>query len=196
MPLLCLPPPPALHQLPPPGPSRAADPASIRLALAIARRKGKRYPSLADEFEAEAVAALVTAERSFDESRGVPFLKFAPRAIACALIDCQRRWTPRGYRGRRDGIPAVGSLADTPAEALAFEGEPVGAGAEYEDEVEHYAAMLPPRHSAYFRARFGRAAAQGTALGAGRLVGMDRTTASQVHRESLTLIREALACPA
>src|SRR3954453_8435031 len=61
-----------------------------------------RFPKYVDRQELARAGALglVEAARRFDESRGVPFDRFAARRIRGAILDCVRSadWAPRSVR--------------------------------------------------------------------------------------------------
>jgi DNA-directed RNA polymerase specialized sigma subunit len=63
----------------------------LPLARGLARRWAQSRPHLHDEFESEAMLALVRAARDFDPSRGFPFAAFARKSVRLAFLNLLRR---------------------------------------------------------------------------------------------------------
>lgn len=186
----------------------SADPDAINLAMKMAKSRARRHPSLADEFESAALVGLVEAETTFDESYGVPFIKHAAQRITGALLDCERHWTPKGYQRRwqreeHGNIPLVGSLSHqftsvfedgdgvNLSDSLATDGESVGAGIEYQDEIEGLARRLPRRCGDVLRRLYGRAD-NVTMKATADALDLSESRVSQLHSQAIDLLREGM----
>jgi RNA polymerase sigma factor for flagellar operon FliA len=75
------------------------------LLISLARRFARRYACDVDDAIQNGGMGLLTAIRTFDEARGVPFTAWARQRIAFALIDGLRR--ERVQASRRKGNGAV-----------------------------------------------------------------------------------------
>jgi DNA-directed RNA polymerase specialized sigma subunit len=178
----------------------ASDPRHLRLAEGIAAKFGKRFPPLADEFEAAAPVALCEAAATFDPAVGVRFATHATGRIEGAMRDTCREWTAKGFRRRAEDAPLVGTLEHpighddegdprTLAESIAAGEEPVGWEAEFQDELEGLARRLPGRLGEAIRLLYGRADLV-TMKAAGVEIGLCETRISQMHSIAAELLAE------
>jgi RNA polymerase sigma factor (sigma-70 family) len=106
----------------------------LPLARGLARRWAQSRPHLHDEFESEAMLALVRAARDFDPSRGFPFAAFARKSVRLAFLNLLRRES----RHLAAGVLAVDADGElTPAVDLhPDDAPPVGHALEVRDELE------------------------------------------------------------
>lgn len=178
----------------------ASDPRYLRLAEGIAARFGRRFPPLADEFEAAAPVALCEAAATFDPSMGVSFATHAAARIAGAMKDTGRAWTARGFRRKHGDAPLIGSLAHpigfddagdptTLGEMIASDDEPIGWEAEYQDELDGLARRLSRGAGQVIRSLYGRADTS-TMAAVGRDAGLCEARISQLHFQAIEQLSE------
>lgn len=81
----------------------------IDMALAIARKYSARWPGLRDDFESDAMLALVEVAARFDPDRGVKYSTLAYERISGAMKDRMRDQSPRGFKRCKPGtrVPNV-----------------------------------------------------------------------------------------
>jgi hypothetical protein len=165
----------------------AEQPEALEIARRAARRRGRRNPALADEYESAALVAVAEAAATYPFGAGVAFERYLRRRVRWSLIDCERAWLPLGFRMKscRAGMPAVGLLGrvDLPEAA-----EPVGYGVEYHDLLDVLTRPLPVGHRTLIRALYGRAGCD-SRRSAAKAIGISKTMAAIWHDEAGAMIR-------
>ena len=103
-----------------------------------------------DDLASAGYAALVTAAQAYDQSRGIPFGRFAAVRVRGALLDELRSmdWASRSVRARarraevaRQDLTAKLGRTPTPAELAALLGVAVGELATVDDDVQRAAVL-------------------------------------------------------
>lgn len=190
----------------------AGDQRHLDLASRIARRFGKMYPRLADEFRSEANLALCTAARTFIPARKVSFFTHATNRIHGAMLDVLRQSEVRGYRRRSDRwrnegkTPRVRSLDAkilrvsgqsaydgfwtdaTIGYAIESEDEPIGWEIEAHEELKRLTRTLPVKHRTVLRLLYGHAETKRMKI-TGQAVGLSESGVSCIHSEAIAMLR-------
>ena len=156
----------------------------LPLAYKIAHSFRKTYPRWGDEFEGEALLALVKAARSFDPSRA-KFTTWTGRLVTQACLEV--------VKARRRQVPAV-SLDSTDEgtgftfmETLADDAPEVGTEMENRERAEYALRQLPARSQEMIRQR-----AEGETFAAvGAKHGLSRSRVEQVILASREMLIEA-----
>lgn len=177
-----------------------SDPAHLAVALRVARKFGRSYPGLADEFESAAGLALCEACRTFDADGGMPPARYLANRVAGAMIDLLRHWRPKGYRRSVDApafvVQPLDAAADesgrTFADLLPSGDLPVGWAEDSADAVRGLARRLPPKHRAAVE-RLYTAAATPTMKAVGAATGRSESRVSQLLTQSASMLREHLS---
>jgi RNA polymerase sigma factor (sigma-70 family) len=179
----------------------ASDPRYHQLAAAIAGRYSRSIPRLADEFRGEAFLALCTAARTFEPGHRVSFRTHASTRINGAMLDVCRGLSPRGYRRpRRDAgyTPRVGSLEAIKGvdefgqpvflrNILTSDEDPVGWGAEFQDELAGLSRRLHGKAGEILRRLYGRADST-TMKQVGAGLGLSEARISQIHTKAVAIL--------
>ncbi len=158
----------------------------LPLARAMAHRVGRKWPGADDDLQSAAYLALVEAAQAFDPSRGVSFATFARHRVSGALIDAQRGFFLKGWRGPAETRPRFVPLApDSESRGRvvgARDEPPVGAELEAADAVESLLGKLSARHRAALRLIHidGKTQEEAAAV-----VGCSTATIHRLHRETL-----------
>lgn len=167
----------------------AADPAHIRIALAIARQHGRRVPHLADEFEAEAYLSVCVAAQDWPDEAPGGFASYLRACVHHRLSRLRYDWGPRGYRNRPQAIAirALGRRAwliveDVPA---------VGWEVDYHDLLARLSGLLMPSRAELVLTYYGRA--DGMPLGCtARRFGISEMAAKHLHFRAVRDLRRQL----
>jgi RNA polymerase sigma factor for flagellar operon FliA len=118
--------------------------ANLALVGHLARETASRLPRHldADDLYGAGALALVQAARSFDESLGVPFIRFAATRVRGAMIDQmrQRDWATRSIRSRARAIAGVTEELTRALHRVPAEAEVAAASGMTEQEVRQVLA--------------------------------------------------------
>lgn len=166
----------------------------IPLARSLAGWYRKAFPTLAEDFESEALWGLTQAAGTWRLSGGASFKNHARRRIIGAVRDVLRASVPKGYRHRPDVLYRCHSDA-IKIEGLAEDdelGDPtatsdVGWEVEALDELWALTGTLPPQERQALRLYFGYAGA--TLREVGRRMGLGEPRACQIVGEGLARLR-------
>ncbi len=148
--------------------------AHVPLARKLAAPLKRAWPNDAEEYESEALLALVEAAGKYDPSMPVKFATYARHRILGALKDLHRRKAKAAARDA-ERIVANPEAVSTPQRL---------------DEDEAFDRRIEPlnlRQKAIFRLiyRLGKSQAEAAAI-----LGLSQTTVSEAHREGLERLRE------
>jgi hypothetical protein len=158
----------------------ASDPRHLRLAEGIAAKFGKRFPPLADEFEAEAMVALCQAAATFDAGAGASFKTHATARLEGAMRDTCRNWTAQGFRRKSEDAPLTGSIFGELWTDDSGEPQTLADTIASEDELAGLSSRLPTGMGHVVRSLYGRADLV-TMKAAGRAGGLSESRVSQLH---------------
>lgn len=162
---------------------------NIDFAMAIARKQARRYPGMESDLEAAAFLGLCEAAIKYEESRNICFLNHAWKRIFGACLDLVRDETPRSFRRSQRGDkqpPVIHPLNPR----LTSEDDPVG----WEEESIDWVYGQTRRLTGHARQAIRLYYAHGLTMQeiAARL-GVAESRVSQLHSQSLSFLREALA---
>jgi RNA polymerase sigma factor (sigma-70 family) len=165
----------------------------VPMARKLCKYMKMSWPQQAEEFEGEAMLALVEAAQSYDPSRNVNFGTFARYRVWGALRDTLRRMAPSGFLKDQEGAPSFFSMTDE-AERIgtvlfATDDPPVGHELEEAEALEILIRNLPGAIAEVCRLMYLDGMKQTTVA---ETRGVSKSRVSYLHQQALKTLRSEI----